>query len=507
MKFKLFIALALLFTVSHSCDEEDLNQLDPNRVVPESFFETEDQLVSSVVSGYATLRSQPLTARFYYFVHDLMDDHHIGTSALQISPELVRGQQVASNIHITAVFDALYDMVHRMNTTLDGIDANTTVEDSTKTTLIAEARFLRGWAYAEIAYMWGGAPIYTTRGLSLADYAPRSSAEAVYEQAQGDLRFATENLPDSRPDGESGRATKGAALGFLARSLMQQNKVEEAKPVLEQIVALGQYQLLDNFGDNFIEENDFLGEALFEINFSPTGGFNWGDSGDGLDSRSARTQEYGPSWRNVVPTAALLNAFAAEELGDSFTDPRRAETVIFEDESYANGTETLSINENSPPIDFNGQEVYANLYKYGVYYKENPGGFRLTDHNFILMRYADVLLLLAEAEVRTDGDLERARDLVDQIRERAGAPSLDESDISTDNADDLLQAIIDEREVELVSEQVRSRDLRRWHAAGIVDAESILGYSVEKFLLPIPQNEIINNVNILPADQNPGYSN
>ena len=139
--------------------------------------------------------------------------------------------------------------------------------------------------------------------------------------------------------------------------------------------------------------------------------------------------------------------------------------------------------------------------------RKNPGGFRLTDHNFIMMRYADVLLLLAEAEVRTSGDLERARDLVNQIRERAGAPSLDESDISNDNADDLLQAIVDEREVELVSEQVRSRDLRRWHAAGIVDAESILGYSVEKFLLPIPQNEIINNVNILPADQNPGYSN
>jgi hypothetical protein len=504
MKLRLFLCLGLLLTVVYACNEDDLVQLNPNLVTPENFFKTEDDLESAVISGYGTLRSQHLVSRHYFFVHDLMDDHHVGTSALQIIPELVRGQQIPTDINIRRIYDALYDMVHRMNTALDGIAANETVDEGVKTRLEAEARFLRGWAYNEVATLFGGSPIYLTRNLSTADFAPRSSREEVFAQAQADLRFAVDNLP-SKDDMEIGRANQGSARGFLARSLMQTNNVAEAKPVLQAIVDSGDYELLENFGANFTEENNFLGESLFEVIYAPVGGYNWSDSGNGTNSRSVRAQEYGPSWRNVVPTTAALEAFAATELGDPFTDPRLSESVIFEGQEYANGTETLTINPNSPKVSYGDEEVFANFYKYGVYYKENPGGFRLTTANFLLMRYADVLLLLAEAEARTNGDLQKARDLVNQVRERAGVPSLDEAGIPHGTSNELMQAIIAEREVELMSEQVRSRDLRRWDAAGIVDAEAILGYDEDKFLLPIPQDEITNNPMISQEDQNPGY--
>jgi hypothetical protein len=117
-----------------------------------------------------------------------------------------------------------------------------------------------------------------------------------------------------------------------------------------------------------------------------------------------------------------------------------------------------------------------------------------------------VLLLLAEAEARTNGDLQKARDLINQVRERAGAPTLDEAGVDNGTAEEVLDAVINERELELVGEQVRSRDLRRWHAAGIVDAEQILGYAEEKFLLPIPEEEITNNPMIGLEDQNSGYN-
>lgn len=507
MNLRVFLLLGLLFVFSYACNEDDLTQLDPNRVVPESFFETEGQLESAVISGYASLRSQHLTLRHYYFLWDLMDDQHVGTSALQIAPEIARGEQASTSIHIRQIYDALYDMVHRMNTALDGIAANTTVDEAVKRRLEAEAKFLRGWAYSEIGTLWGGAPIYLTRALSTDDYKPRSSRDEVFDQAQSDLRFAVDNLPEVQP---IGRGDKGAARGFLARSLMQTQDVMEALTVLKDIVAMDKYQLLENFGDNFTEENDFLGEALFEVIFAQNGGYNWDDSGDtswgGPNSRSARAQEYGPFWRNMVPTAALLNAFAAEDLGDAYTDPRRAETVIFENETYNGGQDTLQINYNSPPIQFNGEEVYANIYKYGVYYKEQPGGFRLTNTNLLLMRYADVLLLLAEAEARTNGDLGNARDLINQVRERAGVPSLDDANIPNATADEIIDAVVAERAVELVSEQVRARDIRRWHEAGIVNGEQILGYSADRFLFPIPQDEIINNPEISQADQNPGYN-
>lgn len=509
MKFRFLLLLGLLGllgVITNSCSEDDLTQLNPNRVTPESYFNTEGELEAAVLSGYGTLRAQHLTARHYFFINDLMDDHHIGTSALQIAPELVRGQQVPASTHIRELFDALYDLVHRENTALDGIAANETVDEGIKRVLEAEAKFLRGWAYNEIATLWGGAPIYTARNLSTADAAPRSSRDDVFALAQSDLRFAVDNLPVDRPDDQIGRADKGAAMGFLARSLMQSGDIAEAKPILQGIVDLNKYKLLENFGDNFTEENAFLGEALFEVIFAQNGGYNWSDSGNGTNTRSIRAQEYGPSWRNVVPTAAVMAAFPAEALGDDYTDPRLSETIIFEGDSYANGTENLQINPNSPPEKYGNVEVYSNFYKYGLYYKENPGGYRETNSNFILMRYADVLLLLAEAEVRTDGDLQKARDLINQVRERAGAPLLDAADIANGNADEIMDAVVHERELELVGEQVRSRDLRRWHAAGIVNAEQILGYGENKFLLPIPEDEITNNPNISLADQNPGYN-
>ncbi len=505
MKLRILLCVGLLGAVAYSCSDDELTQLNPNQVTPENFFQTDGDLEAAVLSGYGTLRSQHIAARHYFFLNDLMDDNHIGTSALQIAPELVRGQQVPASIHIRQLFDALYDLVHRTNTALDGIAANTTVDDDRKTVLEAEARFLRGWAYNEIATLWGGAPIYTKRNVSLDDFAPRSSREEVFALAQSDLRFAADKLPTDRPGSEIGRADRGSSLGFLARSLMQSGDVAGAKTALQSIVDLNKYELLENFGDNFTEENAFLGEALFEIIYAANGGYNWSDSGDGTNTRSIRAQEYGPSWRNVIPTSAALAAFPAEALGASYTDPRLLETVIFEGQEYANGTETLTINPNSPPVQYGSDEVFANFYKYGLYYKENPGGYRETNANFILMRYADVLLLLAEAEARTNGDLSKARDLINQVRARAGAPLLNEAGIANGTADEIMQAVVNEREVELMSEQVRSRDLRRWDAAGIVDAEAILGYSEDKFLLPIPEDEITNNPMIGLGDQNPGY--
>lgn len=508
MKLRILIILGLFSILHYGCDEDDLTQLDPNRTVPENFFQTEGQLDAAVISGYATMRAQHLTLRHYYIMHDLMDDHHTATSAMQIAPELNSGQQNSTSPHVRQLFDAFYDMVHRMNTALDGIAANETVSEEKKTEFEAEAKFLRGWAYNEIATLWGGAPIYLTRALTPTSYAPRSSREEVFDQAQSDLRFAVENLAEDRT---LGRANKGSARGFLARSLMQSGDIEEAKGILNDIVDMGKYELLDNYGDNFIIENDFLGEALFEVIFAPNGGYNWDDSGDsnwgGPNSQSARAQEYGPFWRNAVPSQALIDIIPHVDKGDAYTDPRWDEIIILNGESYGPNNEfTIDINANSAPINYAGEEILANFYKYGVYYREEVPGFRLTSSNLIIMRYADVLLLLAEAEVRTNGDLGRARDLIEQVRNRVGAPSLDDAGIPNGSADELMDAIVFERAIELVTEQVRGRDLRRWHEAGIVNAESILGYSEDRFLLPLPLDEIINNPMITQEDQNPGYN-
>ena len=509
MKLRILLLLGIITIATYGCNEDDLVQLTPNAVVPENFFLTAGQLNAAVISGYATMRAQHLTLRHYYIMHDLMDDQHIATSAMQIAPELNVGTQTSSSRHVTELWDAYYDLVHRMNTALDGIAANTTVAEAIKTEYEAEAKFLRGWAYNELATLWGGAPILTTRVLTTDAYPARSSRDEVFAQAQSDLRFAVENLAAER---DLGRGNKGSARGFLARSLMQSGNLEEAKGVLNDIVESGQYRLLDNFQDNFKIENDFLGEALFEVIFANNGGYNWDSSGDsaggGPNSNSARAQEYGPFWRNAVPSQAALDIFPHTVNGDDYIDPRFDETFIFNGATYGDDNQfTIDINANSPPLSWDGSDILVNFYKYGVYYRnEAVPGFILTSSNLILMRYADVLLLLAEAEARTNGDLDKARDLIGQVRERVGAPSLDEAEIANGSADEILDAVIQERAIELVSEQVRGRDLRRWHEAGILNAEEILGYPENRFLLPVPLNEILNNPMISQEDQNPGYN-
>jgi tetratricopeptide (TPR) repeat protein len=483
--------------------------LDPGRVVPENYFNTEDELESAVLSAYAPMRSGNIAGRMYYFLNDLRDEHHQGTSALfPTGQALTRGQQTAQSGEITGHWTSLYLMIHNANTALDGIAANETVAEERRATLEAEARFLRGWAYNELATNWGGVPIYTSRVQSTEEFQPISPREEVFAQAQSDLQFAADNLPEERAEGDLGRATRGAALGLLGRSYMQSNDLDQARAALEAVVASDRYALNEEFFDNFIEENDFTEESLFEVVFAPIGDFNWGGATTGLgnQSKSVRAQEYGPSWRNVTPTSEIANLFENELAGCDYTDPRLSETVIFEGDAYANDTENLVINKNGPQINYHGTDVYANWYKYQVYYKRNPGGYYTSTTNYVIMRYADVLLLLAEIEAR-QGNLDQAREYVNMVRERAGVPDLEDSCVPSDTQDELIEAIVDERGKELASEAIRARDLRRWHEAGVINAADYLDYWSEmQLFLPIPLQEIITNTEITEADQNPGYN-
>lgn len=497
--------MALVF----GCQEENLTRLDPGRVVPENYFQNQQQLESAVFSAYATLRSGPIASRWYFFINDLRDDQHMETQSLTILLSIPGGSALPTDNEMREHWTALYLLIHRANTALDGIESNTTVDEGIKNELTAEARFLRGWAYNEIATLWGGAPVYTTRLTTLDGFQPRSSREEVFAQAQADLQFAADNLPLTRSDAQRGRATKGAALGFLGRSYMQVDDLPAAKTALEAVVDLNEYSLVDNFGDLFIEENDFTDESLFEVVYAPIGDYNWNGfgTGDGADSKSVRAQEYGKAWRNIAPTSALVNLYENELAGCGYTDPRLRETVIFDGDTYANGTETFDdFRRNSPTVNYQGTDIFASWYKYGVYYKLDPGEFYTSTTNYILMRYADVLLLLAEIEAR-QGNLDAARGYANQVRARVGIPDLEDSCVPATTQEEVIQAIIDERGKELASEAIRARDLRRWHRYGVINAADYLDYWTEKeLLLPIPLQEIITNTEISQADQNPGYN-
>jgi tetratricopeptide (TPR) repeat protein len=505
---RLLTSLFLLALLGYACSDDDLLQLDPNRVTPENFFQTESQLESTVFGAYATLRAGNAGGRLYFLLTDFADDHHEPTPDAAFFPIIAQGQQSASIPEIGAYWSGLYTLIHRANTALDAISENTTVDQSVKDALAGEARFLRGWAYNEIATLWGGAPIYTSRVKSLDEFQPRSSQEAVFEQARADLTFAADNLPATRPDEQLGRATRGAALGILGRSYMQTNDLPEARTALEALIDLGLYELNEDWFATFAEENDFTRESIFEIPYGDNLTFNWGGqaTGDGTRNRSVRSQLYGPTFRNSYPSTELIRTFENTLAGDAKTDPRLPLTVIFEGDTYNNGTLTLTdIKSNGEPVDYYGEERLVNWYKHNTYYKRNPRGFNQTATNLIIIRLADVYLLMAEIEAR-DGNLEEARRYINLVRARVEMPEIEESRIPSSTQEEVIQAVIRERSVELASEQVRWRDIRRWDAAGIIDAEDILPFWTDnQMVFPIPVVELDNNPLINQADQNPGY--
>ena len=503
----LFTLLPVLLVVLYAC-EDDLVELDPNRVVPENFFGSAGEVEAAVLSGYTTLRSNRLVGRFWYFMHDVRDDAHTGTSALfGDAQQIDNGNPDPSMAFVDDIWSNLYVIIHRQNTALDGIIDNTDVPADQLAPLEGEARFLRAWAYGELATLYGGVPLHTTAVKTSEDELPRASLDEVWSLVESDLAFAADNLPDTRTENNLGRATSWTAKAFLARFHMQQNDLAAARPVLVDIIDNGPYSLVENYGMLFTEENNFLSETIWEVVYEEQGGYNWNPSGDGTNLRSARAQEYGPTWRNVSPTTKFIDAFENEEDGDNATDPRLFENVIFDNTIYNDGNDTLIISRNGPSVQYLGEETWANWYKYENYYKRTAEGFILTGHNMLMFRLADAMLLLAEIEAR-EGNLEEARRLVNIIRDRAGAVPIEESSIPNGTQQEMIYAVQHERTVELASEQVRDRDLQRYKAANLLapaDQDVALFNANENGYLPIPQAEIQNNPMVTGGDQNPGY--
>src|SRR5690606_21156028 len=153
-----------------------------------------------------------------------------------------------------------------------------------------------------------------------------------------------------------------------------------------------------------------------------------------------------------------------------------------------NGTATMDI---SRP----GWAKYSNAYKQG---SEN----QMSGINFRVIRYADVLLMMAEAKNEVAGPAD-ALPYLNEVRARVGLADIELADVS--GADEMFDIIVNERRVELASEQIRNRDIRRWRRAGKLDSEPITNYKANHDLLPIPTIEIDNNPELTNADQNPGY--
>lgn len=502
MKSKSLILSIALSMALVACDEEVLNPINPNQLGTETFYKTGPQLVAAVNAAYAGLQANNLYNREYFFLQDLLsDDAQSGGAQLEAARAQVLNHVFdASNPLVEANWRGWYRIIHRANLVLENADkATDDITEALRTRVVGEAYFLRGLAFYELSTLWGGVPLMTATATS-PEGLPRSSQEESFDQSLRDLEEAIARLPQksSYSGSDVGRATKGAALAMAAKLLLFRGDFADAKSYLSEIINSNEYELTDRYLDNFEEENENNSESVWEVQFSEDFGSNggWNADGTSIAEVTFRGQEYGPNaWRNVIPGQNLVNAFETTPK----EDPRMSYNFFRLGDTYNSGASIL--NETS----VQGDNSKPSWRKYQMIYKRANENTQ-SGINFRVIRYADILLMMAEVENETSGPA-AALPYLNQTRNRADVmmPEYPTSDFPVGTTEQMRIAIQHERQVELGGEQVRNRDIRRWRRLGYLESEPISGYQPRYNLLPLPTSEIDNNSALTNEDQNPGY--
>ncbi|MBC3785447.1 RagB/SusD family nutrient uptake outer membrane protein [Spirosoma utsteinense] len=511
MKRHYFTASVVALGLLVGCSTSNLDKINPNQVTTDTFYQTASQLVSGVNSVYAVWQSANLTGREWFFTHDLRSDDVLAGGGQLEAPrnQLLIGAQIPGNAVMGSVWNGLYRSIHRANVIITK-GPEVTDNPALVKRAIAEAKFLRALAYTELVTLWGGVPLYTSFVTAVDGTKPRASADEVYAAIIADLTAAQTDLPASYGGSDLGRATSGAASALLGRAYLQKGDYPNARTQLQKVISSGVYKLMDEYTDNFTEESKFNAEGVFEIGFSKIGDFNWdGDGNDGgANETTTRSQEYSPiGWRNLIPSAVLLADFEHTAKGDPKTDPRLKYSFYFIGDTFNNGARVLAdadVQGNGQV--FNGVTQKVSWRKYTALYK-NAETFYTSGINMKIIRYADVLLGMAECENEA-GNTAAAIALMNQVRARKSVamPPYPTATYPVNSKDEVFRAIVHERRVELAGEQVRNRDIVRWRAQNKLKTEPI-AYFVKgrQEVLPIPQQELDNNDKLDQKDQNPGY--
>ncbi|WP_299895103.1 RagB/SusD family nutrient uptake outer membrane protein [uncultured Aquimarina sp.] len=495
-KIKLMTTFLLGLMVINSCSEEDLGLVNPNTLSPDTFFSTEEQVQSAVNAAYANLQTNALYGRLIFYMLDNMSQENAGNGQQEADKRTYAEYTYNStNQFIADYWDSCYRGINKANFVINNQDrinelSEAILSETQKNKFIGEARFLRAHYYWLLVTRFGDIPLRVDG--SSPEGLPRSPREQVIDLIIDDLRFASANLLPKSEE-QKGRANRGAAQAFLGKVLLYEGDYSNA---LTSFRAMSGYGLETEYFDNFREETEHGIESVWEVeyNINLGTGNKWDSAviGQGANHANFRGQDYGVlNWFNVYPSDDLRAEF---EAGDN----RFQGSFYVVGDTYNNGANTLV---ESDFAENGGNIRPAAWRKYQNYYKQTSENEE-SGINIKIIRYSDVLLMMAECENEV-GTQSAAVGLINQVRARAGLAGLSTS-LSKDQ---VFQAIIHERKVELAGEQVRFDDLLRWNLAGSV----LPGLSENRFdpskhiLWPIPDNEISTNANIGPGDQNPGY--
>jgi len=485
-----FLAVVMLTASVFSCSDSFVDISPEYSIDSENYFNSESDYYNALVAAYDMLQSTYVNV----ILGEIASDNTLCGG--ENPTDVIGWQQIDDMIHTSAnsnlkdVWNWMFAGVQRTNYFMEFKDKT---DFAGKEAMIGEIRFLRAYYYFELVKWFGPVPLKPDVRFKLGDETtiPRSPVADVYAQIEADLIYAASVLP-LQPI-QMGRATRGAAQALLGKAYLYQNKFTQAADVLEKVINSGKYSLVSDFSRIFEAEGENGPESVFEVQYTDVEGAGFGclqcsEGNVAVGFSGVRGYEgplYTPGFSFNVPVQKAVDQF---EPGD-----KRKDVTILDIEAWAEETGAKYTTGNEHTGYFNRKYIPRKRRP------EAQADLNLTNpNNYRAIRYADVLLMAAEALNRGGISDARAQQYISLVRQRAFG---DNNHAVTLTGAALTDAIYHERRVELMGEGHRFFDLVRTNKA----AGAITGFVQGKHeLFPVPLEEIqFSNGN---WQQNPNYN-
>lgn len=537
MKIHHYLGMATIVLLSVACN--DMENVPTNKFTDNSFWTTPEKAQYVVNMAYAQMYNSD---RFWTdeSLSDNLFDGRGNTDQRQIR----KGMATPSTSVFSNQWSDLYAGIKTCHLFLEKVDIVPGMDENVKTRMKAEIRFIRAFLYFRLTNLYGAVPFFTEDiSLEQANTVGRTAHETVVNFIHDELDDIIDQLPnsDSLSESERGKITRGAAVAFQARAYLMdsdwENVIKYCSMLMDQPQKYGTYKLYPSYRGLFSEENEYNEEVILDRSYVPTV-MSWSEMVDMAPlSVGGRVSQRAPQ-QSLVDTYLMLNGKRIDDTDSGFNpdypydnrDPRLTATVIYDNYRWSDNVDDgstdriIKIRPGSGTVDEYigpGQNTTSTGYYVRKYYAPQATGDLASGLNLIMFRYADILLMYAEANLERNGLTEEVWNrTIRPIRERAGFTASQALNFPNKSQDEMRRLVRDERRCELALEGLRWFDIKRWKAGteyldGYAYGANFSGTPIQldnrrfdenrDYLWAVPQSQINLNPNLLP--NNPGYAN
>ena len=448
---RISILLTIFILLISSCSDDFLERTSLTSLAEDNFWNNEADAELALMGAYSALQSQWLfnsgpwgggMTRL-----DYLSDDGFTSWQWMAGGDIARGEHNSTSWMIGSMWSDAYRAIGRANQVIEKVPEIEDITPEAAAKILAEAKVIRATVYNILAMTYKDVPL-VAEPIGVKDSEiPKNSQQEIVDFIISDLEGVVDNLPVDAPHG---RITKGVALAMLARINLWHNNYDEAAEYAKQVIDLDKYSLFDDYSTLFTAENEQNDEIIFAITFDR-------ELDDGSD--------FAGYWGNdfIIAQLPLPNLVDAYYMKDGL--PIDESPLYNPDHKSENRDPRFAVTLVTNGDTWRGDTVKGETYEYQRKYTEEQNSENHFDspQDFYVIRYAHVLLMRAEALVRS-GSYDEAEviGLINQIRDRVDMPKVEDVEGTGLSQQELLDIVKHERRVETAFEGLRYFDLMRW---------------------------------------------